>query len=183
MSLCQKTIKKHFSKLCENGVIREAKFWSSIKPFMSNKGCHNNSNLNLLEDGVIISNELKVANMFIDFYVNIVQNISGKNNAIIPQIDSSKPHESDNVIDRIIDKYKEHPSIELIKVNLPEPNTSTFKKAPKDDIIKIIKGLDSTTGTRIDTIPPKLLKMARDIVSQLLTNLINSTLIDCHLFP
>ena len=55
------TPESHFSKLCENGVIREAKFWSSIKPFMSNKGCHNSSSLNLLEDGVIISDELKVA--------------------------------------------------------------------------------------------------------------------------
>ena len=61
-----------FSKLCENVVIKEAKFWSSIKPFMSNKGCHNNSSLNLLEDGAIISDELKVANTFNDFYVNII---------------------------------------------------------------------------------------------------------------
>ena len=45
---------------------------------MSNKGFRNNSNLNLLEDRVIISDELKVANTFNDFYVNIVQNISSK---------------------------------------------------------------------------------------------------------
>ena len=95
------------------------KFWSSIKPFMSNKGCHNNGNLNLFEDGFIISYDLEVANRFNDFYVNIVQNISGKNNALIPPINSSKPHESDNVINSIIDKYKERPSIELIKVNVP----------------------------------------------------------------
>ena len=114
---------------------------------MSNIGCRNNSNLNLLEDGVFISDELKVANTFNDFYVNIVRNISGKNNATIPPINSSKPHESDNVIDSIIDKYKEHRSIELIKVNLPEPNAFNLKKAPKDDIIKIIKGLDSITAT------------------------------------
>ena len=100
----------------------------------------------------------------------------------MPPIDSSKPHESDNVIDSIIDKYKEHPSIELIKVNLPEPNTSTFRKASKDDIIKITKRSDSTTATGIDTIPPKLVKMARDIIAEQLTNLINSTVINCHLF-
>ena len=73
---------------------------------MSNKGYHNNSNLNLLEDGVIISDELKVANTFNDFYVNIVQNITGKSNTAVPPINSFKPHESDNVIDSIIDKYK-----------------------------------------------------------------------------
>ena len=138
---------------------------------MSNKGCHNDSYLNLLEDDVIISDELKVANTFDDFFVNIVHNISSKNNALIPPIDSSKPHESDNVIDSIIDKYKEHPSMELIKVNLPEPNTFTFKKAPKDDIIKIIKGLDSTTATGIDMIPPKLVKMAHDITAEPLTQI------------
>ena len=49
--------------------------------------------------------------------------------------------------------------------------------------VKIIKGLDSTTATGIDTIPPKLVKMACDIIAEPLTNLINFTLIDCHLFP
>ena len=131
----RKAIKEHFLKICENGVIRE-EFWSSIKPFMSNNGCHNNSNLILLEDGVIISDELKVVNTFHDFYVNIVQNISSKNKASMPPIDSSKPRESDNVIDSIIDKYKEHPSIALIKVNLPEPNTFTFKEHPKTTLFK-----------------------------------------------
>ena len=183
MSLHRKIIKEHFSKLCENGVIRETTFWSSIKPFKSNKGCRNNSNLNLLVDGVIISDELKVANTFKHFCVNIVQNICGKNNTTIPPINSSKSHESDNVIDSIIDKYKEHPSIKLIKVNLSQPNTFTFKKAPKDDIIEIIKGLDSTTATGIDTISPKSLKLYRDIIAEPLTNLIKSTLINFHLFP
>ena len=136
-----------------------------------------------MEDGVIISDELKVANTFNNFYVNIVQNISSKNNVSMPLIDSSKPHESDNLIDSIIDKYKQHPSIELIKVNLPEPNTFTFEIAPKDGIIKITEGLDSTTATGIDTIPPKLVKMACDIIAGPVTNLINSTVIDCHLFP
>ena len=139
---------------------------------MSSKGCHNNSNLNLLENGVIIREELKVANTFNHFYVNIAQNISGKSTRNIPLINSSKPHESDNVIDSIIDKYKEHPSIELININLPEPNTFTFEKAPKDGIIKIITGLDSTTATGIDTIPPKLVKRTCDIIAETITNLI-----------
>ena len=86
------------------------------------------------------------------------------------------------MIDNIIDKYKDHPTIELIKVNLPEPNTFTFEKASKDGIIKIIKGLDSTTATGIDTIPPKLVQMACDIIAEPLTNLINSALIGCRLF-
>ena len=150
---------------------------------MSNKGCHNNSNLNLLENGVIIRDELKIANTFNDVYVNIVQNISGKSIGNISIIDSSKPHDSDNEINSIIEKYKEHPSIELIKVNLPEPHTFAFEKASKDGISKRIKGLKSTTATGIDTIPPKLVKMAGDIIAEPLTNLINSTLIDSHSFP
>ena len=136
-----------------------------------------------MENGVIIRDELKIANTFNDFYVNIVQNVSGKSIGNIFIIDSSKPHDSDNEIDSIIEKYKEHPSIELIKVNLPEPHTFAFEQASKDGISKIIKGLKSTTATGIDTIPPKLVKMAGDIVAEPLTNLINSTLIDGHSFP
>ena len=48
---------------------------------------------------------------------------------------------------------------------------------------KIIRRLDSTTATGIDTIPPKLVKMACDIIAQPLINLIDSTVIDYHLFP
>ena len=54
----------------------------------------------------------------------------------MPPLNSSKPHESDNVIDSIIDKYKEHPSIELIKVYIPEPNTFTLEKYPKMTLLK-----------------------------------------------
>ena len=84
-----------------------------------------------MEDSVIISDELKVANTFYHFYVNIVQNISIKSSALIPPNDSSKPHDSDNVSNSITDKYKAHHSIELIEVTLPEPNTFIFKKHPK----------------------------------------------------
>ena len=119
--------------------------------------------------------------MSIRSFVLFIQNISSKNNASI--FDSSKPHGSDNVINSVIDKYKEHPSIELIAVNIPEPNTYTFRKGPKDGIIKTIKGLDSTTATGIDRIPPELVKLACDIIPEPLTSLISSTLIDCHLFP
>ena len=71
----------------------------------------------------------------------------------------------------------------MIKVDLPEPNIFTFKKAPKYHIIKIINELDCTTAIGIDTILPKIVKMSRDVIAEPFTNLINSTLIDCRLFP
>ena len=43
--------------------------------------------------------------------------------------------------------------------------------------------MNSTTAAGIDTIPPKLVKIADDIIAEPLANLINSTLIDGHLFP
>ena len=50
-SLRRKTMKDYFSNLCKNGTISDRKFWTTIKPFMSDKGCHENSNLYLLDNG------------------------------------------------------------------------------------------------------------------------------------
>ena len=51
--LRREAVRLHFSKLCKNGVTSDKTFWSTIKPFMNNKGCHGNNNLTLYEGGNI----------------------------------------------------------------------------------------------------------------------------------
>ena len=51
--LRHKAVRPHFSKLGKNRVISAKKFWSTIKPLMNNKGCHDNNNLTLYEGGNI----------------------------------------------------------------------------------------------------------------------------------
>ena len=51
----------YFSNLCKNGTISDRKFWTTIKPFMSDKGCHENSNMYLLDNGTIVNDEMQVS--------------------------------------------------------------------------------------------------------------------------
>ena len=53
----------------------------------------------------------------------------------MPPIDSSKPHESDNVIDSIVDKYKERPSIELKSIYLNQ-TLLHLEKLPNMTLLK-----------------------------------------------
>ena len=72
-------------------------------------------------------------------------------------------------------KYEDHPSIQLIKsqsqVNLGE---FTFRRAEKDDIRKILLNLKVKTSIGYNTLPPKPVKLACNIIDNPLTNLINS---------
>ena len=76
--ICREAVRLHFSKLYKNGVISDKKFWSTIKPFMNNKGCHDNNNFMLYERGNIVKDEVEVFGILNNFYINIVRHITGK---------------------------------------------------------------------------------------------------------
>ena len=60
----------------------------------------------LEENNTIFRDEKKIANIFNDLFVNIIERTTGK------KIDTSSKNES---IENIILKYKDHPSIKSIK--------------------------------------------------------------------
>ena len=76
--LRREALRLHFLKLCKNGVISDKKFWSTIKAFMNNKGCHGNNNLTLNEGGNIAKDEIEVSGILVNFYINIVKHVTGK---------------------------------------------------------------------------------------------------------
>ena len=53
-------------------------FWKVIKPFITNKGHHNSSDLTLLEDGRIITDHEKVAEVMNNYYINVAAHIGNK---------------------------------------------------------------------------------------------------------
>ena len=42
VSIRRKNICEHFTKLCNNGGIENKKFWDTVKPFLTDKGMHQN---------------------------------------------------------------------------------------------------------------------------------------------
>ena len=43
VSLRRKAIKQYFSNIISKGIVTNKEFWKTIKPFLTNKGCLENS--------------------------------------------------------------------------------------------------------------------------------------------
>ena len=152
----------HFSKLCKNGVISDKKFWSTIKPFMNNKGYHGNNNLTLYEDDNIAKDETEVSGILNNFYINIVNHVTGKERDGLDLNDLADFQSNEQILEQTKEKYSTHPGIKRIKDKLNDSSSFSFREVTTDEIIKIIKALDINSATGIDTIPHKLVVMSSD---------------------
>ena len=77
-SLTKKTKKIFFKEATEDGIMSNKKFWSTVKPFFTNKGCISNNFVSVEKDGDPISNEEELVELFNQNYINIAENFSGK---------------------------------------------------------------------------------------------------------
>ena len=106
-----------------------------------------------------------VANIFNEYYTNIVQYATGNPPVKLPLSET-------NIIDDILSYYKNHPSIIAIKdMGIYQPFKYTL--ASEETIYDIVKGLDTTKATGIDHISARLVKSAADVIKKPLTNIIN----------
>ena len=135
-------MKDYFSNLWENGTISDRKFWTIIKLFMNDKGCHENSNLYLLDNGTIVKDEIRVSAILNEFYVNITKHLTSKTRDIIDLSAKALKLDNEQILEKISDKYENHPGVKDIKNRISESISFSFAKASFCDIIKIIKGLD-----------------------------------------
>ena len=142
----------------------EKTFWKTVKSFLSNKIVSKEQIL-FVESDEIISEESKIAESLNSFFLNIVKNL------IIP---GYKPHNNflfGNVSDPILKanlKYRNHPCIltigEACKNKTNKQSLFSFSQATRDEILKEILNLDTTTKASQDTdIPAKTLKENADI--------------------
>ena len=65
--------------MCSTTGIPNKKFWDSVKPFPSDKGSYGNENYSLLDNDQITKDEKEISEIFNDHYINIIENITGKN--------------------------------------------------------------------------------------------------------
>ena len=187
-SMRRNNIRKHFSTLSNDTGAPTKKFWDSVTPFLNDKGSHGNENYSLIEDGKLITDEGRVSEIFNDHYINIVENLTGEKQegSHTGSLNDKSQNEREEILDNIIGKYRNHPSIVNIRSNLPIDIDRTmfhFSKAEPSDIIKIIKGLKSGTSVGIDKIPPKLVIMFAEVIANPLAKLINTTMLDDLIFP
>ena len=77
---------------------------------------------------------------------------------------------------RIIEQYKNRPSIKAIQDTLPVKKEFKIEEEKVEQINKILRNENSRKATGPDKIPPKIFRMLANIVDSHLTNIINSDL-------
>ena len=100
----------YYSNLSIKDVNNNKKFWKIVKPLFSEK-VNKNENITLVENNNIISSETEIAEKLNAFFSNIVKelNIKVKEDLLCDVSDINDP------VERAIQKYKNHPSIQMIK--------------------------------------------------------------------
>ena len=181
VSIRRKAIRQQFQKVTKNGTLTTKAFYNLVKPYLTNKGALINNDVALIEDGKLITNENEIVEIFNEYFVNIVKSATG----IAPKniIDNIKNDISNSeVVYKIIENYKCHPSIIAINENLQIEDKFSFNTVSQDEILKHLKNIIPNKSTGDDKIPPKIIKLSAEILDEPLTAVINSSINEMN-FP
>ena len=155
VSLLRNEKKEYFANLNEKNITDNKKFWQDVKPFLSEKNKSREQITLVKENDEIIWDDVAVANTLNKFFSNIVKNLK------IPErfVNNSLPHSlSSHPTLKAILKYKDHPSIPVIKRFSQRISSFYFSTVDKDTVLKEIKKLNSNKAVQDTDIPVKILK-------------------------
>ena len=111
--------------------------------------------ISLVNGDRIVTDDLELCEVFKDYYIDIVENISGKKPCKIEEANSID--DDREIVRLILDKYKNHPSIVAIVQNTERTfQTFSFNEVSTKDVWLQLKMLDGRKSTGVDQIPPKL---------------------------
>ena len=150
VSLLRNEKKNFYNNLETKDVIDNGTFWKTAKPLLSEK-VTKQSKITLVEDDKIISQNDQTAKKFCEYFISIpILNMPG-NRYKCPDLSEQEP------ILKIIDKYKDHTSIKLIKA---KSNSQVFKFSQIDikEVKKAFQSLELKNAAQKDDIKTNLLK-------------------------
>ena len=140
-ALRKKASKQHFKTATEAGLLSHRAFCNLIKPFLSNKGGLAGSDISLVKNNRIVTEDRESVQIFNDHYINIVEKFSGIKPCKIA--DTLSTDDNRQIIGLILDKYKDHPSISAINQNSTSNFISfSFHEVEVCQVRKQLKSLD-----------------------------------------
>ena len=142
VALLRKSKREYFGNLDEKKICDNKKFWSVVKPLLSNKVV-SNEKITLIENN-IIENDEKTAAVLNNFFSNVITSLN------IPQYNETEPvsqNMNDPLIAAII-KYRFHPSIIAIKDKCNSDLHFNFSFVEYDEIMKEINNLKTSKATQ-----------------------------------
>ena len=103
------------------------KYWKLMRPFLSEKGGNYGTKITLKENGIFVTDEKTLTQIFNDQYVNIVEKTTGSPPVCIQNngLDVDNITES---INKIIEHFKDHPSIKAIQENNQSMESFHYQK-------------------------------------------------------
>ena len=125
-------------------------FWKTVKPLLSEK-LTKHSKINLIEGDKVISRDDRIVKKFSEYFTSIpILNMPSNG------YKCSHSSEQDPIL-KILDKYKDHPSIKLIKA---KNNSPVFEFFQTDiyEVKKTFQSLDPEKASQKDVIKTNLLK-------------------------
>ena len=173
----KKERKKYYSELNLSDILDNKKFWKTVQPLFTDKRTLGKK-ISLVNKEKIISNDSEVAQELNSFFENATKSLGiNENSYIVEEITNSN-----DPIDKAIQKYKFHPSILLIKSKVDKLTPFSFCETTSLEIEKEIRDLNSNKATTHGNIPTKILKQSSEACKESLTNLFNKTIRESN-FP
>ena len=167
-TLKRRALKRYFEKKKDSA----KSFWKTFGPYLSNRGHTIDEDILLLEKGEIERDRKKVADLFNEHYINIIENSTGK------KVEAFDFNGENDIIEEICEHYSSHESILKIKeqMRIDQIENFTIKEATEREIFDIINKLKTNVSPGFDRIPSKLIKIGAHVISKPLTNIINCSI-------
>ena len=127
-------------------------FWSTVKPFLTNKAGISNYFTSVEKNDDLISNKKEIVELFNQNYINILGNSSEKKPLSLGVCLNASQDEL--TVRKVISVYN-LPSIQKIKSVSNTRSKFDLRKPTASDINKMIKSLDTNKATGPDGIPGK----------------------------
>ena len=162
-----------------NSVLDNRKFWQNVKSLFSDK-VKPKTTIKLIENDEAIDNEIKIAKIFNEYFVNTVINLG-----ILTEIESATFTENSlSEVELAFKKYKNHHSITAITQRMKNLGnfTFSFNFISHDDIGKELNKLKTKKASQKTDIPIKIVKENVEIISHFLYHSFNNSL-SCSTFP
>ena len=176
VALLCKSNREYFGNLEEKKVCDSKKFWSVVKPLLSNKVI-SNEKIILIGNNNIIENDEKTATVLNNFFSNVITSLN------ITQYNETEPV-SQNINDPLIAtimKYRSHSTIIAIKDKCNSDLHFNFSFVEYDEIMKQINNLKTNKATQNNDIPTKLITENSDFIFENLNDCIAKSLFSSFL--
>ena len=151
-------VSQNFANLNEKNITDNRKFWQIVKPFLSEK-IKSREKITLVKNEEIISNDVEVANTLNNYFSNVVKNLKTPEKFVTDSLPQSLSRHQ--ILNAVL-KYKNHPSMHVIKKFSQRFSSFYFSHVDKNTVLKEIKKLNFSKAAQDSDISVTMLQENAD---------------------